>query len=48
MDPSPALPQKEAMRKSASSRKLITAAHFQASTMDLLRSFPIPRLTTPS
>ena len=35
------------MSKSAP-RKLITAAHFQASTMDLLRSFPIPRLTTSS
>jgi len=48
---SPPLPQKEtsqAMRKSYPSRKLITSAHFQASTMDLLRSFPIPRLTTTS
>jgi hypothetical protein len=38
--------QPQAMRKSIPSRKLITAAQFQASTMDLLRSFPIPRLTT--
>ena len=37
----------EPMSKSAP-RKLITAAQFQASTMDLLRSFPIPRLTTTS
>ena len=33
-------------RKQAHSRKMITAAQFHASTMDLLRSFPIPRLTT--
>ena len=49
MDSSPPrLPRKgEPMSKSAP-RKLITAAQFQASTMDLLRSFPIPRLTTSS
>jgi hypothetical protein len=48
MDSSPPRPQKgEPMSKSAP-RKLITAAQFQASTMDLLRSFPIPRLTTSS
>ena len=37
--------QRQPMRKLISSRKLITAAQFQASTMDLLRSFPIPSLT---
>jgi hypothetical protein len=48
MDSSPPRPRKgEPMSKSAP-RKLITAAQFQASTMDLLRSFPIPRLTTTS
>ena len=47
MDSSPPRPAQkgEPMSKSAP-RKLITAAQFQASTMDLLRSFPIPRLTT--
>jgi hypothetical protein len=45
MDSSPPRSRKELMSKLAP-RKLITAAHFQASTMDLLRSFPIPRLTT--
>ena len=48
MDSSPPRPrQGEPMSKSAP-RKLITAAQFQASTMDLLRSFPIPRLSTSS
>jgi len=48
VDSSPPRPRKgEQMSKSAP-RKLITAAQFQASTMDLLRSFPIPRLTTSS
>jgi len=46
MESSPLPPRKgEPMSKSVP-RKLITAAQFQASTMDLLRSFPIPRLTT--
>jgi len=50
MDVSPPRPPQKGelvMSKSAP-RKLITAAQFQASTMDLLRSFPIPRLTTTS
>jgi hypothetical protein len=38
----PSIPTK----KQALPKKLTTAAQFQASTMDLLRSFPIPRLTT--
>ncbi|KAF8801669.1 hypothetical protein BYT27DRAFT_7235654 [Phlegmacium glaucopus] len=53
MDSSPPTPDRKGqlqpsipMKKPASSRKLITAAQFHASTMDLLRSFPIPRLTT--
>jgi len=53
MDSSPSTPDRKGhsqssipMGKPAPSRKLITAAQFHASTMDLLRSFPIPRLTT--
>jgi hypothetical protein len=47
MDPSPPRSRKELISKSAP-RKLISPAHFQASTIDLLRSFPIPSLTTTS
>ena len=53
MDSSPPTPdrkgQQQSMKKPpVQSRKLINAAQFHASTMDLLRSFPIPRLTTTS
>ena len=48
MDASPPRPRKGELMSKSAPRKLITAAQFQASTMDLLRSFPIPRLTTSS
>ena len=51
MDISPPRPTQkggELLLSKSAPRKLITAAQFQASTMDLLRSFPIPRLTTTS
>jgi hypothetical protein len=48
MDSSPPRPRKGEPMSKSGSRKLITAAQFQASTMDLLRSFPIPMLTTAS
>jgi len=46
MDSSPPRPRKGELMTKLVPRKLITPAHFQASTMDLLRSFPIPRLTS--
>ena len=48
MDSSPPRSRKGEQMTKSGPRKLITAAQFQASTMDLLRSFPIPRLTSTS